>query len=124
MRNAISIDLEDWFCAGNLSEMTPYGSWKDSELRVEASTRRLLALLDGHGVKATFFVLGWIALIAAAVSSSLCSRWLQFVDRIASCQPRPTTPNFAWAAISCALFSPVSFPTKYAAVDACIDHVG
>ena len=61
MRNAISIDLEDWFCAGNLGEVTPYARWRESELRVEASTRRLLELLDAHGVKATFFVLGWIA---------------------------------------------------------------
>ena len=61
MKNAISIDLEDWFCAGNLSEVTPYANWRDSELRIEASTRKLLAILDAHGVMATFFVLGWIA---------------------------------------------------------------
>ena len=61
MKNAISIDLEDWFCAGNLSEVTPYANWRDSELRIEASTRKLLTILDAHGVMATFFVLGWIA---------------------------------------------------------------
>ena len=35
--------------------------WDECELRVEASAGRILDLLDRHGAKATFFVLGWVA---------------------------------------------------------------
>ena len=34
--------------------------WDRWESRVEANTHRILQLLDRHGVKATFFVLGWV----------------------------------------------------------------
>ena len=61
MDNAISIDLEDWFCVKNLEGLVPFERWDSCELRVEESTRKILTRLDAHGVKATFFVLGWIA---------------------------------------------------------------
>jgi polysaccharide deacetylase family protein (PEP-CTERM system associated) len=61
MLNAFTVDLEDWFCSHNLAASCPYVAWPLLESRVEASTRRLLALLSDHGVRATFFVLGWIA---------------------------------------------------------------
>lgn len=61
MDNAISIDLEDWFCVKNLEGIVPFERWDSCELRVEESTRKILTRLDAHGVKATFFVLGWIA---------------------------------------------------------------
>jgi polysaccharide deacetylase family protein (PEP-CTERM system associated) len=35
--------------------------WDACELRVDASTRRVLELLDRHDTRATFFVLGWVA---------------------------------------------------------------
>ena len=57
--NAISIDLEDWFCAYNLR--IDIKDWAQCELRVEENTNRILKILDNHKVKATFFVLGWIA---------------------------------------------------------------
>jgi polysaccharide deacetylase family protein (PEP-CTERM system associated) len=61
MRNLLSIDLEDWFCVSNFDDMLPRDVWDLCELRVEASTRRVLELFDRRGAKATFFVLGWIA---------------------------------------------------------------
>ncbi len=57
----MSIDLEDWFCAYNLSSAVPRDEWDDCELRVSESTERILNLLDRFNVRATFFVLGWIA---------------------------------------------------------------
>lgn len=57
----MSIDLEDWFCVYNFSEAIPRDQWGQCELRVGDSTRRILELLAKHDVKATFFVLGWIA---------------------------------------------------------------
>ena len=61
MVNALSIDLEDWFCAYNLSSVIRKVQWDECELRVVESTTRLLDLLDRHKARATFFVLGWIA---------------------------------------------------------------
>jgi polysaccharide deacetylase family protein (PEP-CTERM system associated) len=57
--NALSIDLEDWFCAYNLR--IAMDDWDTRELRVVANTRHLLEMLDKHHTHATFFVLGWIA---------------------------------------------------------------
>jgi polysaccharide deacetylase family protein (PEP-CTERM system associated) len=59
--NAMSIDLEDWFCVQNLSGVIRREDWDTCESRVAANTRRLLALLERHDARATFFVLGWIA---------------------------------------------------------------
>jgi polysaccharide deacetylase family protein (PEP-CTERM system associated) len=61
MRNAMSVDLEDWFCVNNLRSVIPEDSWDAQELRVVQNTERLLTLFERRGVKATFFVLGWIA---------------------------------------------------------------
>ena len=61
MLNALTIDLEDWFQVSNLEHLIPYGSWGECASRLASNTRRLLALLDRCGVRATFFVLGWNA---------------------------------------------------------------
>jgi polysaccharide deacetylase family protein (PEP-CTERM system associated) len=59
--NVFSIDLEDWFCVQNLNGIIPRDQWDSCESRVENNTIRLLDLLDRHKVRATFFVLGWVA---------------------------------------------------------------
>jgi polysaccharide deacetylase family protein (PEP-CTERM system associated) len=59
VKNAMTIDLEDWFCAYNLRIKTE--NWGKQELRVVDNTRRILDLLAKHNTLATFFVLGWIA---------------------------------------------------------------
>jgi polysaccharide deacetylase family protein (PEP-CTERM system associated) len=59
--NALTIDVEDYF---QVSAFAPYidrADWDRRECRVERNVGRILALLDTHGVKATFFTLGWIA---------------------------------------------------------------
>ncbi len=61
MINALSIDVEDWFCAHNLSAALPYEKWNTIRLRVPHNLDRMLALLQSFDVKATFFILGWIA---------------------------------------------------------------
>ncbi|NOY22049.1 MAG: DUF3473 domain-containing protein [Acidobacteria bacterium] len=59
MINAISIDLEDWFCAHNLNIKTE--DWDKQELRITNNTERILEILKEAHTKATFFVLGWMA---------------------------------------------------------------
>lgn len=59
--NALTIDVEDYF---QVSAFAPYidrSDWDSRECRVERNIGRILELLDRHGVKATFFTLGWIA---------------------------------------------------------------
>jgi len=59
--NAFTVDLEDWFCVGNMDGVFPPSSWRELELRIERPVECLLELLKKHEVRATFFVLGWIA---------------------------------------------------------------
>ncbi|TMH32055.1 MAG: DUF3473 domain-containing protein, partial [Betaproteobacteria bacterium] len=59
--NALTIDVEDYF---QVSAFAPYiarRDWDRCECRVERNVERILAMLDEHGTKATFFTLGWIA---------------------------------------------------------------
>ncbi|WP_429885840.1 XrtA system polysaccharide deacetylase [Geoalkalibacter halelectricus] len=60
--NALSIDVEDYFQVSAFENLSPPGTWETRELRVEANTDRVLELLErAGGVRATFFVLGWVA---------------------------------------------------------------
>ncbi|MBI4605978.1 MAG: DUF3473 domain-containing protein [Planctomycetes bacterium] len=60
-RCAMTVDVEDYFHVEAFARVVRREDWDRYPLRVEESTRRLLDLLDRHAVKATFFVLGWIA---------------------------------------------------------------
>jgi polysaccharide deacetylase family protein (PEP-CTERM system associated) len=57
----ITVDLEDWFQVENLRPSFPHSTWDSCEIRVEASTHKLLDLFDHHHIQATFFALGWLA---------------------------------------------------------------
>jgi len=57
----LTFDIEDWFQSENLREKFPPDSWDDCEFRVEENTKKILKLLDKYEIKATFFILGWIA---------------------------------------------------------------
>jgi len=59
--HALTIDLEEWFQVLNLRALVPPARWDRMERRTPAATAGLLALLADHGVKATFFCLGWLA---------------------------------------------------------------
>jgi polysaccharide deacetylase family protein (PEP-CTERM system associated) len=56
-----SVDVEDWFQVNALEPWVARARWPEYESRVEASTDRVLALLDRHGAHGTFFTLGWVA---------------------------------------------------------------
>jgi polysaccharide deacetylase family protein (PEP-CTERM system associated) len=59
--NAFTIDVEDWFQVAAFAGVIDRQDWEHLECRVEGNVDRLLQTLDHHRVKATFFVLGWIA---------------------------------------------------------------
>ena len=59
MNNLITIDLEDYYHVSGLQDVAPREKWNDFSGRIEIGANIILEALDG--VKATFFVLGWVA---------------------------------------------------------------
>ncbi|NNF16581.1 MAG: DUF3473 domain-containing protein [Gammaproteobacteria bacterium] len=57
----MSVDVEDYFQVSAFERVIPRSDWPRWELRVEANTDRVLQLFDDAGIKATFFMLGWVA---------------------------------------------------------------
>jgi len=61
MLNALTIDVEDYFQVNAFARHVRRDEWDGYPLRVEDNTRRILDMLDEFGVKASFFILGWVA---------------------------------------------------------------
>ncbi len=61
MRNALSIDVEEHFQVHGFETVVSRADWERHPSRVVPNTRRVLRLLRERGVRATFFVLGWVA---------------------------------------------------------------
>jgi len=61
VKNALTIDLEEWFSGHILARGVKRESWETQELRVIKTTGKLLEILAHHKTHATFFVLGWLA---------------------------------------------------------------
>jgi polysaccharide deacetylase family protein (PEP-CTERM system associated) len=61
IRNAMTIDVEDYFQVSAFAPVIDRASWPTRECRVEANIERILAILADGKVHATFFTLGWIA---------------------------------------------------------------
>ncbi len=61
MLNALTIDVEDYFQVTAFEKQVKQEHWEAYPLRVMDNTLKILCLLDEFGIKATFFVLGWIA---------------------------------------------------------------
>jgi len=59
--NAFSVDVEDYFQVEAFKDVVARESWEGRSARVEGSTERVLGLLEAANVRATFFVLGWVA---------------------------------------------------------------
>ena len=59
--NAMSVDIEDWFQVGAFETVIDRGDWDQLEHRVEYNTQAVLSLFDEAEIKATFFILGWVA---------------------------------------------------------------
>ena len=61
IRNALTVDVEDYFQVQAFAGTIPRSAWDGLPRRVEANTGRLLDLFAQAGVRATFFTLGWVA---------------------------------------------------------------
>src|SRR5512139_3737219 len=61
MKNALTIDVEDYYMVSAFADCIRFEDWSCHESRVARSTDLILDLLDEFSVAATFFVLGWVA---------------------------------------------------------------
>ena len=59
--NALSFDIEDWFHMVEIDAVADPGTWAGFESLVERYTEWIVETVTEAGVKATFFVLGWVA---------------------------------------------------------------
>src|ERR1700683_808263 len=59
--NGFSVDVEDYFHAEAITGQIGRHNWDTMQSRVVENTNRVLDLLSEHDVRATFFVLGWVA---------------------------------------------------------------
>jgi len=61
MLNALTIDVEDYFQVTAFEHAVDRHNWTTMETRIERNCETILSILEDYKVKATFFVLGWIA---------------------------------------------------------------
>jgi len=61
MFNVLTFDVEDWFQVAALSNVIRHEDWDKCESRIMVNMVRIVEVLAREKVKATFFVLGWIA---------------------------------------------------------------
>ncbi|MFC7049354.1 XrtA system polysaccharide deacetylase [Emcibacter nanhaiensis] len=61
IRNAMTVDVEDYFQVGAFENDIDRADWDALPCRVERNTDQILQMFDDAGVKATFFTLGWVA---------------------------------------------------------------
>lgn len=59
--NILSVDVEEYFHPTEVQTFVDQREWPDMVSRVDAEVRFLLDLFDQRSVKATFFILGWVA---------------------------------------------------------------
>ena len=59
--NAMTIDVEDYFHVSAFDGVVSRAGWDGFDSRVTRNTERVLELFEQARVRATFFVLGWVA---------------------------------------------------------------
>lgn len=91
--NALTIDVEDWF--HGFEPYTP-GDGPEPEPRLEFGVSRILDMLEAHGVRATFFVLG-----------ELVQQWRSLLRRVAGAGHEIASHGYRHKPIYC--LSPAEF---------------
>jgi polysaccharide deacetylase family protein (PEP-CTERM system associated) len=61
MKNLLTVDVEDWYHICDIEHILPRSRWDQCESRVTANVEKILALFSRFRVKATFFILGYVA---------------------------------------------------------------
>jgi polysaccharide deacetylase family protein (PEP-CTERM system associated) len=74
MIHALSFDIEDWFHIVEIPELEDRSKWDSRSSIVEEKTDLILHILDRFEVKATFFVLGWVARKYPSISKKIVNK--------------------------------------------------
>ena len=74
IQNALTVDVEDYFQVSAFADSVGQHEWDKQTLRVEQNTHKLLNLFDEYQIKATFFVLGWVAERASGLILEIAKR--------------------------------------------------
>lgn len=61
MKNILTVDVEDWYHICDIEHILPRSLWNRCESRVLFNLEKILSLFGRFKVKATFFVLGYVA---------------------------------------------------------------
>lgn len=59
--NILTIDVEDYYHVLAFEDVVSRSGWERFERRVVKNTMRIIEILEAFKIKATFFVLGWVA---------------------------------------------------------------
>ena len=98
--NSITVDVEDYFHTEAMGASIAHEQWHCMPTRIERNTQRIFELFAGHGVRGTFFFLGWVAerfpgLVRQAVQLGheigCHSYWHRLVYRLSSTEFREDT---------------------------------
>jgi len=84
MKNALTVDLEDYYQVTAFSGSIDSSQWASQPSRVEPNTEKVLEILGGAHCRATFFTLGWVA-----------ERFPQLVRRVADAGHEVACHSFA-----------------------------
>uniref|UniRef100_A0A7C2JX66 DUF3473 domain-containing protein n=1 Tax=Schlesneria paludicola TaxID=360056 RepID=A0A7C2JX66_9PLAN len=60
-RHAFTVDVEDYYHVDAFSRHISREDWSNYESRVVRNTRCILRILEEHGVRGTFYILGYVA---------------------------------------------------------------
>lgn len=74
MRNIMSVDVEDYFHVANFTDKISPDDWDSYPLRVEQNTQRILQIFAAHDIRATFFVLAWVAERCPQLVRDICQQ--------------------------------------------------
>lgn len=72
MKNALTVDIEDYFQVSAFEKVIDRSDWETLPCRVEQNTDKVMQIFADHDAKGTFFILGWVA-----------KRYPQLIKRIA-----------------------------------------
>jgi polysaccharide deacetylase family protein (PEP-CTERM system associated) len=111
LRNALSVDVEDWFQVGAFENTIDRSDWDGLNRRVEANTDACLAMFANAGIKATFFTLGWVA-----------HRHPQLIRRIV--EQGHELASHGWDHARVFTLSPDQFRDDLAKTRACLEDAG
>ena len=59
--NILTFDIEEWFHILDNESTKTYKEWSNYESRIHSNMEKIFNLLESKNIKATFFIVGWIA---------------------------------------------------------------